>query len=74
MKTVREWLEHLEKVTEINTIYGLQMKNGVECKFSNYKPIKEFKQESKPWFDYPVCYVEYKTGNAPYCLIQYKGD
>lgn len=35
--------------------------------------LKHF-EESEPWLNYPVCYIEYKTGDIPYCLIQYQGE
>lgn len=74
MKTVKEWLKHFEEMAETDTVYGLQMKNGIECKFTDYKHIKEVREESEPWLDYPVCYIEYKVGDIPYCLIQYQGE
>ena len=74
MKTVREWLKHFEEMAETDTVYGLQMKNGIGCKFADYKHIKEVREESEPWLDYPVCHIEYKAGDIPYCLIQYQGE
>lgn len=41
MKAVREWLKHFEEMAEADTVYGLQMKNGLECRFTDYKHIKE---------------------------------
>lgn len=75
MKTVKEWLKHLKAVTDKNTLYGLEMQNGLECNFSNYKSMEAFESESLPWLNYSVVYVHYQMkDNVTYCLIRYKGE
>lgn len=75
MKTLNEWLANLKAIADKNTIYGLEMENGLECRFSDYKPMEIFEQENFPWLNYSVVYVHYQMkDNVTYCLIRYKGE
>ena len=56
-RTVKEWLDFLNMGD--NHYVGLEMENGVKCKYNDYLPIKQCLVEYEPWFNEIVvnCYI-----------------
>ena len=71
METVKEWFDYFKILP--NMVFGLKMKDGLQCRLENYKTSEQFEKEIIPWWGkeivsgiYPVNTIK---NNTNYCLI-----